>query len=415
MLGFRRRQLLVFLTVVAIAGPLLACSVPVFRFALERWPSDPYIAVVFHRGKLTAEQQKVVKALTKDGLAGLSYANVAVETVDLDDPKMSPELKALWEPHAKQEAALPRIVLRYPHQTRVPLDAWSAPLDMESVKQIIDSPKRAELAQRIVKGDSAVFLFLESGDKKQDDERFAILEKEVAHQQQVLKLPEIDPADVAQGFVTIPPDQLKIQFSVMRLSQQDPREQVFVNMLLGTEEDLHELRDEPMVFPIFGRGRALYAIIGKGINKEIIGAAGVDLTGPCTCTVKDQNPGTDLLMALDWESVVKPIDDGKEPVVPTLTGFQGFSPETKGGGDTPAEATEDLAADGGEIADAAAAEDEAASDEAAQATPAPAGQSRSSSAAGGTPFAMTRILLFVIGAVVVVGGAGLLVVSRSRN
>ena len=34
-----------------------ACSVPVFRYALERWPADAYRLVIFHNGPLSAEQQ----------------------------------------------------------------------------------------------------------------------------------------------------------------------------------------------------------------------------------------------------------------------------------------------------------------------------------------------------------------------
>ena len=53
-----------------------ACSVPVFRYALERWQSDPYEVFVFHRGKLTADQQASVDRLTRDGEAGKTFANV---------------------------------------------------------------------------------------------------------------------------------------------------------------------------------------------------------------------------------------------------------------------------------------------------------------------------------------------------
>ena len=42
--------------IVLTAAPLWACNVPVFRYALEHWRSDPYQVVFFHRGELTPEQ-----------------------------------------------------------------------------------------------------------------------------------------------------------------------------------------------------------------------------------------------------------------------------------------------------------------------------------------------------------------------
>ena len=402
MFGFNRKQGLVFLAIVLLAAPLLACSVPVFRYALERWPSDPYVAVVFHRGPLTAEQQKVVDALGREGLAGVKFANVAVQTVDLDAKDVAAPLQDIWKPHEKEE--LPRIVLRYPHQTRIALDAWSGSLSMESAKAIIDSPVRSEIAQRIVKGDSAVFLFLESGDKEKDEARFEVLTDEVQKQQETLKLPEIDPADVAQGNITGDPDALKIRFSIMRLSREAEDEQLFVNMLLGTEEDLHELSDEPMVFPIFGRGRALYAIVGKGINEDVVATAGADLTGPCTCTVKDQNPGVDLLMALDWESVIEPIDDGKEPVVPTLTGLTGFGPEKTENVDPSAD---------GAASDAPQPDAPAPDEVVVEATPAASGDAEV--APTSSPFGLSKILIIALAALLVIGMGGMFAVSRSKG
>ena len=387
MFGFSRKQGLVFLAIVLLAAPLLACSVPVFRYALERWPSDPYVAVVFHRGPLTPEQQKVVDALGREGLAGLKFANVAVQTVDLDAKDVAAPLQDIWKPHEKEE--LPRIVLRYPHQTRIALDAWSGPLSMESAKAIIDSPVRSEIAQRIVKGDSAVFLFLESGDKEKDEARFKVLTDEVQKQQETLKLPEIDPADVAQGNITGDPDALKIRFSIMRLSREAADEQLFVNMLLGTEEDLHELSDEPMVFPIFGRGRALYAIVGKGINEDVVATAGADLTGPCTCTVKDQNPGVDLLMALDWESVIEPIDFAflDNATNASLTQLNAASSD--------------------------APQPDAPDEVVVEATPAASGDAEV--APTSSPFGLSKILIIALAAVLLIGMGGMFAVSRSKG
>ncbi len=111
---------------------------------------------------------------------------------------------------------------------------------------------------------------------------------------------------MADGLISVDQAELKVQFSVLRLSRTDANEGPFVEMLLDSEEGLRdkEFEGQPMAFPIFGRGRSLYAVIGAGIQRDVILDACRFLVGPCSCQVKEQNPGVDLLMAVDWERVV---------------------------------------------------------------------------------------------------------------
>jgi hypothetical protein len=48
----------------------------------------------------------------------------------------------------------------------------------------------------------------------------------------------------------------------------------------------------------------LYALVGAGITADNIREAGAFLVGACSCEVKRQNPGTDLLMAVDWDAQI---------------------------------------------------------------------------------------------------------------
>jgi hypothetical protein len=75
-------------------------------------------------------------------------------------------------------------------------------------------------------------------------------------------------------------------------------------MLLATEPDLKQ-SSGPIAFPVFGQGRALYALVGKGIKHETIDEAASFLIGSCSCQVKEKNPGSDLLMAVDWKGLLK--------------------------------------------------------------------------------------------------------------
>ena len=300
-----------------------ACSVPVFRYALERWQSDPYEVFVFHRGKLTADQQASVDRLTRDGEAGKTFANVRMPTCDLDN-NPDPDLLELWK--AQKTETTPFMAVHYPVASRNPAPVWKGPLADSNVTALLKSPMRKTIADRLIKGHTSVFVLLESGDAAADDKAATLLIARLAHLEKNLKLPEISEEDIAQGLVLIDPEDLKVKFSLLRLSRKNAAESMFIEMLLSSEDDLREEKPQPMAFPIFGRGRALYALVGKGINNDTIDAAGADLTGPCTCTIKEQNPGIDMLMPVAWDELIEMLPQADKPL-PPLVGLTGFGEE----------------------------------------------------------------------------------------
>ena len=54
--------------ILILGTPILAwaCSVPVFRYALELWPPDEYEVVLFHQGSLTEEQKQLIEGKRAD-------------------------------------------------------------------------------------------------------------------------------------------------------------------------------------------------------------------------------------------------------------------------------------------------------------------------------------------------------------
>jgi len=277
------------------------CSVPVFRYALEHWPADPYEAVIFHRGPLTKAQREIAELLAPEGLAGRLNANLKLLLVDLDQA-LPEDLAELWG--RQNSPALPAMLLRYPSVLRIEQAAWSGPLSEVAARRILESPARRDIGSRLLKGESAVWVLLESGGKAEDDAAATRLETRLAYLRQHLKLPVIEAEDISKGLVTVAPEELKVAFSIVRLSRSDPAEEAFAQMLLGTEADLAALK-EPIAFPVFGRGRVLYALVGKGINDENVDETGAFLIGPCSCQVKELNPGSDLLMAVNWEGILR--------------------------------------------------------------------------------------------------------------
>lgn len=294
-----RTLLTVLLAFALVAGPVgssaEACNVPVFRYALEHWRPDPYRGVLFHRGPLSAADQEQLEKLQAG--AGDSKFNLTLRTVDLDTTPDAADRELF---PAADDSPLPRLVIQYPAHLRVEKPVWSGPLGESELATLLDSPLRREILKRLTSGQTAVWLMVDSGDAGQDSAAAATLEQELKGLQTTLKLPELtdSPEDAIQDG---PP--LRVEFSLLRVRRDDPAEQALVAMLVGCEEDLAGL-DEPLVFPLFGRSRAMLPLVGGGISADNIRGSAKFLSGACSCQVKELNPGFDLLITADWNELL---------------------------------------------------------------------------------------------------------------
>ena len=307
-------------TAVVTARESPGCAVPVFRYALERWESDPYRLTVFHDAAWSADDDARAAALVEQVTAG---ANLELRRVDVTG-ELGDVDAARWA--ARGDRSVPMVVVQPPLRasSRTGVDALSVPAawDAAELARLVDSPARAELARRLAGGE-VVWVLLESGDRDRDEAARAVLDRELAVLEATLELPQPDEADAAD--LGIDPDDLTIRFTSLAVSRHDPAERWLVEMLLAVESDLgdEDLAGEPMVFPVFGRGRALYALIGRGINAQMIRKAAEFLTGACQCTIKADNPGVDLLVRFPWHEhvTITPVKD--EPI--ELTGLAAVS------------------------------------------------------------------------------------------
>lgn len=285
----------------SLAGlaPLPACQVPVFRYALERWDTANYqVSIVPGAGGLNPKEQELARELQSATTAGI---NMAVETAAAGTGQTA-SLVLRYPTHPQRESATP---------------IWQAPLTDESRNALKDSPARQELRRRLLAGQSAVWIMLESGNVAKDEAANAELTKALAAAEENLKLPEgvatpaelerAGPVGAAKAVDVLQSDlPLKIEFSILRLRRDDANEAALLAMLLHLEDDLGEFANEPMAFPVFGRGRVLEPLIGKGIHEGTVVEHAGYLCGACSCEVKEQNPGMDLLLAGDWQTVAAP-------------------------------------------------------------------------------------------------------------
>ncbi len=305
-----------------LAGPTAAeerfpkCRVPVFRYALERWHPDYYAVLVYHRGPLGDEAKALVNRLEKAAhVERTAPVNLWTHTIDLDGPP-DKDFKFVVEKLGEPKE-LPWVTVLYPRASGVGAPAYNGKFTKEAVEGLIDSPARQEVIKRILAGETAVWILLESGDKAKDDAAEKLLKTSLKEMESQIELP----VDEILGDMYASPDTvvaLRLAFSIVRIRRDDPVEQMFITTLLNSEEGLHEFKS-PMTFAVFGRGRALEALVEEGINEENIADICFFLTQPCSCRVKSLNPGVDLVLAVDWVGrITGTVIVEKE--VPELTG-----------------------------------------------------------------------------------------------
>lgn len=319
------RQTKYFIPVAAmVVGSIAyACQVPVFRYALERWPADNYEFVVIHDGPVTESQKLSVGQLVDLDHRSVLSANFSVRYISTRDLK-DPALKKAWADHSQD--GQPVLASLYPRTAQEVPDRLidAGPLRTLKTNYFSDSPVRQKIAERLVSGESAVWIFVPCGKAEQDAKALIRLTNAIKSNEESLELPEQDEIEEEQELLEQVDIELRLDFSILTLDRKDPKEQFLLKMLLASEPDLEGL-DQPMAFPVLGRGRVLYALVGKGISEETVSLASRFIIGPCSCQVKNQNPGFDLLMACDWDEKIGkaklsdplPENDG-EPVLLTI-------------------------------------------------------------------------------------------------
>ncbi len=294
-----KRIQLAFLIVAFLATSVLACQVPVFRYALERWNADRYEVIILHDAELSEASLSLVYKLQTPKL--IAFTNYQMQLRHIKDVRDA-RLKELWEKRLNSE--VPLMVVLYPRTATEVADRVVdvKALSESSVEGLLRSPVRNEVAKRLSSGQSAVWIFVPSGHDSADSVAVKLLADRMALNASRLTVPtaeelEVEPLVLAKSKIP-----LRIEFSMLKLDRDDPREAFLLNALMKSEPDLDA--SKPMVFPVFGRGRVLYGLVGDGIMAETIDTACQFMSGPCSCQVKNQNPGFDLLISKNWDDAV---------------------------------------------------------------------------------------------------------------
>jgi hypothetical protein len=147
------------------------------------------------------------------------------------------------------------------------------------LKDLSISPVRQKIATEIMDGKLCVMLYLRTGNKVKDEKGKEVIAKALE----------------ASPFSNI--------ITLVELEKNNSAEAHLVSLLLNVEDDLAGI-DEPMLFGVFGRFKALEPLLARGITEENIGLMIDFLTADCSCLIKDNLPGTDILFTNKWDNPV---------------------------------------------------------------------------------------------------------------
>jgi len=318
----QRTAIMLMVLFVLVPSSAFACSVPVFRYAMERWPADYYEAVLIHRGQMTEDDKQLLNELRQEDSGTEAFLNLRLVEVDIT-ATTDEKIKSLLLTSEELRDTFPVLALWYPgHKGRTP-PFWQGQFTPSTVAALLESPTRQKLAECLIEGQTTVWIFLESGNAGKDKAALQLLEQELETATRELKeQAESIPEEFAVPEVTY-------AFSILPVSRSDPKERMLLTLLLNSEPDLKEYAEEPVIFPVFGRGRVLYVLIGEGINSGNIRETIAFLVGPCGCEIKMMNPGVDILMAANWDAAaMKFYEEFYETYneVPELTGVMPEAP-----------------------------------------------------------------------------------------
>jgi hypothetical protein len=262
--------ILILLPLVVLFSSLQACSVPVYYYALVRWqPNDHHIVA------------PTGSKISSDTNGDLELSNVG------------------------------RLTACFPNDDQ---PWWDKPVTGDpasAVALLTNSPVRQEIAKRLSRADTAVWILLESGDAKADDQAEALLRERFDLVVKAGTLPNANTQSQGSGpgggdgagiiSSALPP---RIAFSVIRLSRTAAAEEALKAQLLHINPAVKDEKG-PIAFAVFGRGHAFPPLCGPGLSAEEVDSVCLFLIGACSCEVKERLPGRDLLLTEDWNKSIE--------------------------------------------------------------------------------------------------------------
>ncbi|MGB7344373.1 MAG: hypothetical protein WBD20_09185 [Pirellulaceae bacterium] len=295
------RRAIVAVVLACLIGCVMAqaCKVPVFRYALERWPADKYRIVAVSDGPVAAAITAAINDLKQ------SPANATVETIDLSQLSEA----ELWQIEGiEQHAETPMLQVFYPERNGQRKLCWQGNLSVANVVAWQSSTLRQQLAADLQSGVSAVWVIVEGNNQQANDEFATKLHRALEVSTESITIPEgvITRSKASEYFDSHPGASmddvlrsdipLRIDFKIIRLKQTD--DEIALRAMMSS---FVKTTSPPFAIPVFGRGRMIEPLSADALTTVTVLSACNYLVGQCSCTMKALNPGVDLLLSTDWQ------------------------------------------------------------------------------------------------------------------
>lgn len=284
-----------------------ACKIPVFRYALERWPADNYSMVAIVNGEPSESVQAALRELEA---IDRRRVNVNVEVIDL--AKLTEA--ELWsvEGLANTDDA-PMLQVFYPeNDAKQRQICWTGDLTTCNIRRWQSSPVREQIVAELGSGASAVWVVIEGPDPSENNQFHSRLNQALAKAESQLSIPagvikRQDAARVLQEDPSASMDDvlrcdipLQVKFATVVLRNDDPNELALQAMADGIAGDARP----PFAIPIFGRGRMIEPLSQSKFSEASVVSVCSYLFEECSCSVKSLNPGIDVMIAANWQQLL---------------------------------------------------------------------------------------------------------------
>jgi hypothetical protein len=237
------------ITIILLSGLIsLACTTRVSEWILLNAIPNTYTLVYFHNRPLTESEKKQNQSLKEQ----IKNANIRFET--------------------DRRSTIPRPYYGLYYRNRL----FSKYTAVDELKGLTSSPLREKINAELMAGKLCVMLYLKTDNSEKDEKGLQTLNSAIA----------------SSPFGKI--------ITVVELSRNSRDEHHFASMLLNVEDDLRYIQ-EPMLFGVFGRFKALEPLLGRGISEENIHLMIDFFKAECSCLIKDDLPGTDMLFPDKWD------------------------------------------------------------------------------------------------------------------
>lgn len=236
---------------ILIIGALLsiACTTKVSEWVLLNSVPDTYLLVYFHDNEISETVKKQHSEIENQ----FKTANILLKTMQSD------------------EVEKPYYALYFNNRL------IKENISEKEFETLAFSPLRQTVANELMNGKLCVMLYLKCGIPEKDEKGLEVVKTSVAA------------SPYAEAI------------TVLELDRKNTEESQLVSLLLNVEDDLKDI-NEPMLFGVFGKFRALEPLLANGISTENINLMIDFLTADCSCLIKDNLPGSSILYNGVWEN-----------------------------------------------------------------------------------------------------------------